>query len=278
VKITETIEPKRTTICLLPCGTALSSTALECDNVTADRRSMKAMLACLEGIPIVSTSWIGHCLQRKGVVVPEKNMFVRTLPTKTFIGSLSEFGVAYQAARIGHVQRHSWFLPLRRVKTAYMVGFEQTSHDTTNFCSLLSRAGVNDVVLNASMALSRLKEFVAQSAASIDQSTKSEFIEYYVIICNDGAKSSSPKAFFSDAFVREIHALASPATKPSHVNRRLMVVNLQWLFDSVTCGRLLPADTKSTTNGNMNAEQEAKAIDCYKPNHERASELWQITK
>ena len=273
MKITETIQPKRTTICLLPTsGSSLSSTATECNNVTADRRSMKAMLACIDGIPIVSTSWIGQCLQRKNVVVPEKHMFVRTLPTKTSIGSISEFGVAYQAARTGHAQRRPSLLPLRRVKIAYMVGFDQTSQDATNFCSLLRRAGVNDVVLNPSMASSRLKEFVAQAETSIDVSTKSEFLEYYAIICNDGAKSSNPKAFFSDVFVREIQDFASPATKPSLFNRRLIVVNLQWLFDSVTCGVLLPADTKSTTNGNMNA------LYCYKPNNQRASELWQLTK
>lgn len=274
--MTETIEPKRTTLCLLPSGTSLSSNATECDNIPANRRSMKAMLACIDGIPIVSTSWIGHCLHQKAVVVPEANMFIRTLPTKTFIGPVSEFGVAYQAARIGHAQQNSSFLPLRRVTVAYMIGFEQASRDTPDFCSLLRRAGVNDVVLNPSMALSRLKEFVAQAETSIELSTKSDCMEYYAIVCNNDTKPSNPKAFFSDAFVREIHAFETPASKPSHVNRRLLVVNLQWLFDSVTCGVILPADTKSTTNGNMNAEQEA--LYCYKPNNELASALWQITK
>ena len=282
VKITDTIEPKRTTICLLPTAPCRSLVPTESTNVTADRRSMKAMSACLDSIPIVSTSWIGHCLQQKNITVPNESMFVRTLPTKTLIGSISEFGVAYQAARIGHAQRNSSvpFLPLRRVKVAFMVGFDNTSNDTKSFCSLLSRAGVKEVVLNPSVASSRLKEFVAQGETKIEKSTNSKAIEYYVIVCNDDAKSVNSKSFISEAFLREIHNFSSSSsTTPPNPARRLMVVNVQWLFDSVTCGAVLPADTKSTTNENDNVVFDAqRAANCYRPKNERASELWEITK
>ena len=273
MKITETIEPKRTTICLLP-----TLTRTESDNLTADRRSMKAMSACLNGIPIVSSAWIGHCLQRKKVIVPEENMFVRTLPTKSMIGSISEFGVAYQAAHIGHVQGHS--LPLGHVKVAYMVGFNNTSNDTTNFCSLLRLAGVNEIVFNPSVASSRMKEFLAQGGTSINISTNSKAIEYYVLICNDDAQAVKYKSFLSDAFLREIHNFSSPpASNPTVLNRRVMVVNLQWLFDSISCSVLLQPDTKSTVKGIASAGLDAQGADyCYRPKNERAIELWQLTK
>ena len=277
VKITDTIEPKRTTICLLPTGTPPSSTTTACDNVTADRRSMKAMWACVDGIPIVSTSWIGHCLQRKSVTVPEENMFVRTLPTKTLIGSISEFGVAYQAALIGYASASS--LPLRQVNVACMVGFDSTSNDINNFSSLLRRAGVNEVVLNPSVALTRLKEFVAQEETSVNIATNSKSIEYFVVVCNDEANSAKTKSFLTDAFLRAIHNFTSPPTSKSVVSsRRLIVVNLQWLFDSVTCGVLLHADTKSTMNGNTAELDTHGDAYCYRPKDERASGLWQITK
>ena len=206
-------------------------------------------------------------------------MFVRTLPTKTCIGSMSDFGVAYQAARVAHAPQHTSVRPLRQVKVAYMVGFDHTSDDTSNFCSLLRQAGVNDVVLNPSMASSRWKEFVVPGEMSSDLSRKTEFLEYYVVLCNDGAALSNMKRFLPDAFVRELHAFASPAAKPAKTNQRVMVVNLQWLFDSVTCGVILPANTKSTTNRSTNtASDEQGTLCCYKPNNERASKLWQITK
>jgi hypothetical protein len=282
VKITETIEQKRTTMCLLSTTDSLSSAPTESDNLTADRRSMKAMSACLNGIPIVSTSWIGHCLQQKNMTIPQESMFVRTLPTKTLIGSISDFGVAYQAARIGHAQRHlsTSPRPLGRVKVAYMVGFNNSSNDTNNFCSLLRLAGVNEVVLNPSVASSRLKEFATHNGMSIDLSRNSRANEYYVVVCSDEAQSGKSKNFLTDAFTRAIQKISSiPASAPSKSNKQLLVVNLQWLLDSVTCGVLLQADTKSAINGNTSSELDApKAVYCYRPKNEQASKLWQITK
>ena len=239
----------------------------------ADRRSIKAMYACLDGIPIVSTSWIGHCLQRKRVTVPLKNMFVRTLPTKTLIGSISEFGVAHQAARVGQAQHHSLtsYQPLCPVKIAYVVGFDSTSDDTSNFGSLLRRAGVNEVVVSPSVALSRLKAFAAAKCNSE--------IEYYVIVCNDGKeRKNTTMSPISDALFREINNFEKQGPTPSNVKSRLMVVNVQWLFDSVTCGVLLQPDETSKTNENTSAELDIQEpVHCYRPNDERASELWQAT-
>jgi hypothetical protein len=275
-------------MCILPCNTDHSTaTKSECDNVVADRRSMKAMYASLYGIPIVSSAWINQCLQQKQISVPEVTLFVRTLPTKTNIGPISDFGVAYQAARIGHAQQQQQrspmsYLPLRQVKIVYMVGFETKSNDATNFTALLRRAGVGEVTVNPSIALSRLKDFLTDGKGVIENQAKSSTAERYVVLCNDDASKATPnqkKMSLSDSFVRVVHDYITISPKSTNSNRRVMVVNLQWLFDCITCGDLLHADTAAAmTDIKCAGLKDHDCVHCYQPVDERARELWQRTK
>lgn len=194
---------------------------------------MKAMQACLNGIPIVSPSWIDLCLLKEKIVLPDANMYVRTLPTKTTIANSasSEFGVAFLAAAADFSKDYSsTYAPMRNLNV-YLVGFSCSNE--TSFGSLLRQAGANEVIVNKQTALSKVKDLRnADDAAKL------------VIMCNDTNVS------ITDALEREVR---------NH-HTKVIVVNSQWLVDSISCGVALnPAEP-------------------YRPQSAKAKELWELTK
>lgn len=244
LKISDVLQPDQTTMCILPSGVPTG------DNLTAERRSMKAMQASLHGIPLVSPSWIDWCLRTREIAAPEAGMYVRTLPTKTNKSGKDdddsakhshshnfEFGVAFVAAAAAFyaAEYGSRYTPLNNT-TAYLVGF--ASQSTATYSNLLRQAGAGEVILQKREALSKVR---AIAAAESDDSTG------MVILCND------TNATFTDAFVRQVRLVNARSA-------RVVLVNAQWLFDSVSCGVAL--DPREP----------------YRPRGGQAKELWELTQ
>jgi hypothetical protein len=279
----ENIQPNKTTLCIIPSSTLSPE---ENTNIIAERRSMKAMHASLCGIPIVTPLWIHDCLQQNKCIVPESNMYIRTLPTKTNIVS-SNFGVAYLAATIHSTYRpqksnrlnKQCYVPLQNAAIAYLVGF--SSNDETNFSSLLRRSGVSEVVVNQQTALSKLKTFCSNAVAHSRNTcnTKTQLPPHqqqqqqqnrFVVICYD---TKNNNLSWSEAFVRtvrEFYAVVPPPTQ----QQRIMFVNVQWLFDSVSCGTLLECNATASIVNTANQSQQCYF---YQPLDSKAKELWEIT-
>ena len=203
ITVSEAIQPGKTTICVLPAGTPAGC------NLTAERRSMKAMQASVLGIPIVSPLWIAFCLEQRKFVIPEASMYVRTLPTKTGIAKpfSADFGVSFLAAAKDYSESFSSRYSPFRSCAIYLLGF--SSKNGTNFGSLLREAGA-ELITNKQSALAKLK------AISCPEDHGSKKI---VVLCEANAS-------ITDALEREI----------AKHSDRVAVVNTSWLVDSISCG------------------------------------------
>lgn len=124
-------------------------------NVVAKRRSMKAMQACLEGIPMVSIEWIEACRRADAVVIPEPSMYVRSLPTKSNSSSNADFGAAKLAAARHFADGDSErYIPFRN-KLIYLCGF--SCKNESIFSALAREAGAKEVITKPLTALAKLK-------------------------------------------------------------------------------------------------------------------------
>lgn len=167
------------------------------------------MQASINGIPIVSPSWIDKCVVMKKLVLPEPGMYIRSLPTKTKIdrSPCANFGVAFLAAAKDYsASFRSGYTPFRNLDV-FLCGF--SCKNETTFSILLREGSAKDVLTNKQAALSKIK-----ALAKEPKSAK------MVIICNDS------NVVFSSALEREVRNHAS----------RVIVVSSQWLVDTVSCG------------------------------------------
>lgn len=196
---------------------------------------MKAMQALLAGIPLVSPSWILRCLEQKKVVVPESSMYIRTLPTKIANSDSYKFGVAFLAAAVDYSSDFSSiYAPLRNVNV-YLNGF--SCQNESSFGALLRQAGADEVIVSKHTALSKLKA-LSNNCKPKSSSTK------MVILCND----SNVK--ISESLELQVRKQRS----------KVIVVNAQWMFDSVSCGVALDPAAP------------------YTPKDPKAKELWELTQ
>ena len=225
ITVSESIQPKKTTLCILPAGIPNGL------NLTAERRSMKAMQASVLGIPIVSPLWISFCLERKKVVVPQADMYVRSLPTsKTVIAQpfSADFGVAFLAAARDYSSNYnSAYSPFRNC-AVYLCGFG--SKQGMNFSELLRESG-GEVITNKQSALAKIKALHGAN----DESSKKKI----VIMCDSNVS-------ITEALDREVR---------DHRDR-VAVVNSSWLVDSVSCGVALnPSAAAYEPQGSAKAKE-----------------------
>jgi hypothetical protein len=263
IKVLDKVQPNKTTLCVVPCITTENDEM----NVIAERRSLKAMSCSLYGIPMVSPAWVQECLQEKKIIFPKSSMYIRSLPTKTNIPS-SRCGVAFLAASMnrnnsqGPHQQKSGDKLLQTVGTAVLVGFSNA--DETNFSFLLRQAGVSEVVVNKHAALSKFKAFCKKDTASQkhNKTTQSSPPNRFVIICSETQNVSLSETFAST--VREYFGIPQKIS-PS----RIACVNIQWLFDSISCGAQLEANTA--------APDIHPPSFYYRPNDSEGKALWETT-
>jgi hypothetical protein len=192
-------------------------------NLTAGMRTLKAMQATTAGVPLVSPAWITSFGDSNRFVLPDRSMFIRTLPSKTTReDQIMDFGVAAITATIRSsiVQGASNHFKILTDVSVYLCGrFENT------ITKLLREAGAE--VLTASKTIAKL---------STDGDPK------VVLLCSDN-DCKIPDSLESKI---KIH------------KSQVQVVNVDWLFDSISCGSVLQAGA-------------------YKPNVKQAKELWAIT-
>jgi hypothetical protein len=233
IVIQTNIHATKTTMCLVPINEHSSSRAC---NVTAMLRTLKTMQAAVLGIPMVNTSWILKCKRAKHISDPDPGLFIRSLPTKR-TDALTNFGVAYLSAAMMALVPTAKYSPFVDL-CFFLCGFKQT--DEANFHELLRAAGV-DKFLNKTSLVSSI-----QTHASTHLFVGKRFHYKYVMLCGESATIAISKA-------------VQNAVELSAVG--VAVVGIQWLVDSVSAGKPLPA-------GDYPPLASSKA----------ARQLWKITK
>jgi len=223
IKTTETIN-KKTTLCIVPAEPDSGS-----DNVRACVRTLKVMKSALAGIPIVTPDWLRLCEKEKQIVQPE--IFVRSLPTKnTVIGNSEDsvFGVAKLAASWRSQQSKTPVLPFQNT-FVYLCG-SYSSDKRKNLQDLLKEGGAKILTTGKSVS-SKVKNMVALNEMSFFPSSGR-----IIVVCGDsgvpGTLSKSVERDLKTALEGEQH-WPSPKT--------VTVIDSQWVIESVTCAKLLPA-------------------------------------
>ena len=182
-------------------------------------------MCVLAGIPLVSTTWIAACLNQKQVAMPLDSMWVRSLPVKSEIGkrnSSADFGVAKMA-----FSRRGKHL-LEKYVVQLFGSFDSPAK--TDVLLLLKEAGAT-VSSQTATALACMQDFGASNGCLI-------------LLCDDSCTS------ISDVLYRQTKAELQKQRDGATTKGRVLVVNPQWLFDSIVCGSALPSESYAPANQN----------------------------
>jgi hypothetical protein len=202
VKRVERIDAKKTTFCLIPAGDEVNASDAV-DNgadLTANKRTIKAMQATLAGVPLVSSSWLQLCQDREALVAPSSTMWIRSLPCSS---TYTAYGVARHAA---HLHDDSTHRPLAGLAVHYCGTIpRQKEADMT---LLLREAGAT-LILNSGSLHSHLTRSASQRST-------------VVLVCGGSVKLGGPL----EAKIRQ----ASGAVQ---------LVHSSWVFDCISCGQAL---------------------------------------
>jgi hypothetical protein len=210
------------------------------NNLTPRLRTLKAMRAAINGVPIVSSEWIKACGQQNEVVVPTSSMFIRSLPTKTDElekNGSALYGVASLAADYHRAPNAKKIAPLANCCVHLCGPFSSKKRSDIQ---LLSKEAGAKMLSSPSDAISKLKTLAADSSNDT----------IMVLLCDDPSSNAIPAAMEQEA---KMVLQGDNNNKDS-----LLVVNSSWLFDTITCGSRVPPNA-------------------FEPSSPRAKELWQLT-
>jgi Reverse gyrase len=206
------------------------------DENIAKLRTMKAMRSALTGIPIVDMSWCQACLKAQDIVL-EANNLVTSLPTKIesymekskiskFIDRPRDFSTASYGvlalASCHHSARSQSLLLFRNIKV-FLAG-DGWNKETTKSkdVQLLVKEGGGSLIPSALDAIKAIGKLAK---------------ELIVILCDDSDVDSSSgiSSNLAGAIRESYHSRDFAREKP------ILVVDSKWLFDSISCAKLLEA-------------------------------------
>jgi hypothetical protein len=206
IVLSEVMSEQATTFCLIPAEPNAVGA------LVATKRTAKVMWAAAAGIPIVSLSWLQECLAAEVFVAPAAAHFVRSLPSPTITDPSANFGVAALAQAFEDPTGSQGPPKLLADSISFLVdGFG--TKEQTEVSQILEAAG-SEVAKNFMVFRNKT-------------CSKWRFDERKpIVLCPSWA---APLPLELKAMLQE-------------VNERVIVVDKSWLFDSITCGVLLPSD------------------------------------
>jgi len=224
LKYTETVDDT-TTMCLVPSKKGKQ-------NSVASVRTLKVMLSALRGIPLVTPDWLKSCYLQTSIVPPPR--FIRTLPSKDKIIEASGeaiCGVSRLAVACNHYQANEKIttmdngvqsLPFDNV-SVFLCGKYQ-GETKTNLIDLLKVGGAK----------------ILLQPKELDEATT--LIPIVVVVGGAGGKSRG--SIPTTPIRKHIKKLLENAPNPpeSVLSKNVIVVDSQWVIESVTCAKLMPPD------------------------------------
>lgn len=294
--VTDKLDPNETDLCIVQSATISVTTTpitiihsendneindiandnITCTNVIAEKRTLNLMEAMLYGIPIIKFEWIIECLQQEKIIIPTSIMYIRTLPTKTILlnennnsnndsnitndNMITNYGVSYVAAIFNQITNK--YKPLYD-HSIYLCGY--SGQKLNEISSLLNNAGAKEVITKSLVLIERIKKAML-SGIQQQQQPKSDNNENqinqqqrFILLCND------TNVIITSDLVHFITKLFNKRQNNNTTNNyiRISIVNSNWLFDSISCGKgIIDNNIIMTKN--------------YKPIHNKALELFNI--
>lgn len=221
VKTTETFHASQTTLVIMPID-PLSHHG----NPTSRTRTLKAMRGMLAGVPIVHTAWISACLDKGKVVAPSSEMYIRTVPAKKTDPRIKDsLGAALCAARIQQAKvlpQYDLELPLSNAHVLLCGQYNSAegSPRKGDVLVLLRESGAT-LLPSAAAAIKKLKTIGENDSSKI------------VLLCDEC--QTNEHCGISDGLAKEI------MTALQRDHKRGLVVSSAWLFDSISCGGMVPS-------------------------------------
>lgn len=208
-------------------------------------RTMKAMRAALASIPIVSLDWVEECLSKHELVPLTIDVTITALPTKLechlseskrmSLGKIRDQATASLGAlalallQPGVYEPYPLILPSILFENKYMFlcgSTWKTSTTKTKDVQLLVREGGGNLIHSAVQAAKFIEENLLENTTSSVQ---------VVLLCDESAFDSTDgiTACLRDAIHK---CFALKITQPQNP---VLVVNSNWLFDSISCAMCL---------------------------------------
>ena len=197
----------KTTLCVIPAAVAKDDPA----NLVGQCRTLKAMRSALAGIPLVSSTWIQACRDQNEIAMPSNSMWIRSLPVRSEDSenvSASQYGVAKIAAQ------------------AALRIHQSLRNTTVQLCGSFTRPPIADIQIllrEAGAAMSLQTSSTVAALRNLDSKS------LLVLICDDAC------TFISEALQRQVKAALD-----DNRAKQVLLVNPQWLFDSIVTGFPLP--------------------------------------
>ena len=196
-------------------------------------RTAKAMSSALSGIPITDITWLEQC--KNSVIFPPS--LVRTLPSKT--AEVKEKGYdLYGLARLAANLHTHGKLALPLTGHGIFLRDRDFNKDKRNvLLALAKKAGAN--LLRPADVTDKLVQ-LKRSAGGVASSAP------IVFVCDDKPTGN----LIATKAEKQIRSIVEE--DPNAV----IVVNDQWVFDSISCGKPLAAEVFTLTNTRAKALQE----------------------
>ncbi|KAG7363888.1 hypothetical protein IV203_037089 [Nitzschia inconspicua] len=216
LKVSDDIETD-TTVCVVPHVVSNNKRR----DVRATIRSKKAMKAALLGIPIATPDWIKLCKKHGEIVLPES--FIQTLPTKSDaieVNGDANYGVTRLAAE-WKIRPDTPQLPFSNTFVYLCGNFKMPRNDLID----LLEEGCASMLLTPNATSSKLMELMKDTTTETSSSSK----PLVAIVCGDSRVS------FTKSLEQDINTAAVDTTID------VVVVGWQWVLESITCGKAMPA-------------------------------------
>ena len=223
----------------------------------AKLKTMKAMRSAINGVPIVDVSWCEACLASKEIVAPNANHSITSLPTREAfymnnwkmcngIDAKREFSTAAYGVSSLAVCHHlgSGQNPVKLFQntSVFLCGSGWKDNATkAKDVQLLMNEGGGRVLMSATQAIQTIKD------VSTGENNK------IILLCDDSLPNSTNGISSALArAVRQIYDVTYDRHKP------VLTVNPNWLFDSISCAKILEGDR-------------------YEPKSPLANSLWRLS-
>ena len=225
VKLLQDFNPYKTSVLITPSQSSFGEKR-------ADMRTMKAMRAALNGIPIIDPSWCQSCIKEDKLLFDRAHC-ISSLPTKVPIYSSNVANVSevlelprdFPTASYGVFAAAASTKPLFGNQLFYLAGNEWKSNTTmTKDVKLIIVEGGGGILTSVQQVTKAIERDLDDERSSI------------VILC-DGSQTDS-----TSGITKPLSKVISNAVKSSSKASSVTVVNSKWIFDCISCARLLEHD------------------------------------
>lgn len=225
VKLLQDFNPYKTSVLITPSQSSSGEKR-------ADLRTMKAMRAALNGIPIIDPSWCQSCIKEDKLLFDRAHC-VSSLPTKVPLYTSNVENVSevldlprdFPTASYGVFAAAASTKPLFGNELFYLAGNEWKSNTTmTKDVKLLIVEGGGGILTSVQQVTKAIERDLDDQRSSI------------VILC-DGSQTDS-----TSGMTKPLSKVISNAMKSGSKISSVTVVNSKWIFDCISCARLLEHD------------------------------------